>query len=158
MKAMQHWTRIGLLGATLGLSAGSLACKDTDGGPFPAAPAPNAKDFKSGKTQGDSLEPTAAPTPVTADLIFSTRCATCHGQDGKGDGPAAQALNPKPRNYSDPEWQKSVTDAQIKKTIVEGGAAVGKSPLMAPNADLADKPVVLDELVKIVRGFAPKPG
>ncbi|MEY4577848.1 MAG: hypothetical protein RL701_2551 [Pseudomonadota bacterium] len=158
MNAMQQWTRIGLLGAAIGLSAGSLACNDSAGGPLPAAPAANAKDFKAGKTQGDGIEPTAPPTPVTADLIFSTRCATCHGQDGKGDGPAAKALNPKPRDYSDAAWQKSVTDAQIKKTIVEGGASVGKSPLMAPNADLADKPVVLDELVKIVRGFAPKPG
>jgi hypothetical protein len=68
-----------------------------------------------------------------------------------------RALNERPRNYADPVWQSSVTDAQIKKVIIEGGAAVGKSSLMAPNADLADKPVVLDELVKIVRGFG-QPG
>lgn len=107
----------------------------------------------NGKAPGDSLALTSDSAPMTADQVFSTRCATCHGYSGKGDGPGARALNPKPRNYTDPNWQKSVTDEQIKKTIVEGGPAVGKSSLMAPNADLADHPVVLDGLVKIVRGF-----
>jgi hypothetical protein len=130
------------------------ACKDHGGGPIPVAPVAEEKDF--GKdTQGSALTPNGAPpTPITAELIFSTRCSTCHGTTGHGDGPAAQALNPKPRNYTDPAWQKSVTDEQIKKTIVEGGAAVGKSPLMVPNPDLADKPVVVDGLVKIIRGFS----
>jgi mono/diheme cytochrome c family protein len=101
---------------------------------------------------------TAAPPaePLTAEGVFKTRCSTCHGESGHGDGPAAVALNPKPRNYTDPEWQKTVTDDQLKKTIVGGGAAVGKSPLMVPNPDLADKPDVVEGLVKIIRGFAPK--
>ncbi|HET6344418.1 MAG TPA: cytochrome c, partial [Myxococcota bacterium] len=60
---------------------------------------------------------------------------------------------PKPRNYSDAAWQASITDEQLKKTIVEGGAAVGKSMMMPPNPDLRDKPQVVDELVKIIRGF-----
>jgi hypothetical protein len=78
----------------------------------------------------------------------------CHGETGKGDGAAAAALNPKPRNYTDAEWQKSVTDDQIKKTITGGGASVGKSPIMPAQPDLASKPEVLDGLVKIIRGFA----
>ena len=99
--------------------------------------------------------PSAAPVPLTADHVFTTRCATCHGLHGRGDGPAAQALKPKPpRDYSTPAWQKSVTDAQIKKAIIEGGPAIGKSSLMGPNEDLADKPEVLDGLVAIIRGFS----
>ena len=77
----------------------------------------------------------------------------CHGEDGKGDGPASAALNPKPRNYTDHEWQKSVSDEQIKKTITGGGASMGKSPLMPAQPDLAAKPETLDGLVKIIRGF-----
>jgi mono/diheme cytochrome c family protein len=106
--------------------------------------------------------PTPAPTappppaaPLTAEGVFKTRCSTCHGEGGHGDGPASVALNPKPRNYTDPEWQKSVTDEQLKKTIVGGGAAVGKSPLMVPNPDLAGNEEVLNGLVKIIRAFAP---
>ena len=99
---------------------------------------------------------TASAEPLTAESVFKTRCSTCHGEGGHGDGPADVALNPKPRNYTDGEWQKSVTDDQLKKTIVGGGIAVGKSPLMVPNPDLADKPDVVEGLVKIIRGFPPK--
>lgn len=103
----------------------------------------------------------AAPAPAAqanpaaeARKLFSTRCAVCHGTDGTGSGPGAAALTPKPRNYTDAEWQKTVTDEEIRKTILLGGAAVGKSPAMPPAPDLKNKPEVLDALVKHVRSFA----
>lgn len=95
---------------------------------------------------------------VTADLaagrkIFEERCVACHGKGGHGDGPGAASLNPKPRNYTDKKWQKSVTDAELRKVILGGGAAVGKNPLMPPNPDLKKKPEVVEGLVKIIRQF-----
>lgn len=84
---------------------------------------------------------------------FVARCASCHGMAGKGDGPGAAALNPKPRNYTDKEWQKSVTDEQIANTVMYGGAAVGKSPIMPSHPDLQSKPEMVAALVKVVRGF-----
>jgi hypothetical protein len=77
----------------------------------------------------------------------------CHGDHGAGDGPGAAAIVPKPRAFADPEWQSSVTDEHIKKIIVEGGAAVGKSPAMPPNPDLKAKDDVVSALVKVVRDF-----
>lgn len=100
--------------------------------------------------------PAAAPPPEAvkeADEIFAARCTTCHGAKGRGDGPSAATLSPKPRNYSDKDWQKSVTDAQIEKIIVVGGAAVGKSVIMPPNPDLADKPQVVAALRQKIREF-----
>lgn len=91
-----------------------------------------------------------------AKEMFDQRCAPCHGASGKGDGPGAVALNPKPRNYTDAAWQKGVTDEQLRKTIVMGGAAVGKSPIMPGSPDLESKPEVVNGLVKIVRDFGPK--
>ncbi|HPF69474.1 MAG TPA: c-type cytochrome [Candidatus Krumholzibacteria bacterium] len=85
--------------------------------------------------------------------IFQTRCATCHGQFGRGDGPGAAALNPKPQNYADTAWQAKVTDAEIEKAIVYGGTAVGRSAQMVPNPDLADKPGVVAALREMVRSF-----
>jgi len=38
--------------------------------------------------------------------LFAQNCATCHGNEGKGDGPAGQALNPKPRNLVEGPWKK----------------------------------------------------
>lgn len=100
----------------------------------------------------------AAPAedPAAAAKKKFKECVVCHGEDGKGDGPGAAALNPKPRNYTDPKWQDSITDDQIAKTIVQGGAAVGKSPAMPPHPELKKKPEVVAELVKIIRGFKGK--
>jgi cytochrome c553 len=99
---------------------------------------------------------TAATGPSAADearTTFDTICAVCHGKDGRGDGPGAASLNPKPRNYTDKAWQASVTDDQIAKTILMGGAAVGKSPVMPAQPQLKEKPAVVTELIKIIRGF-----
>jgi len=83
--------------------------------------------------------------------IFDSRCSACHGAQGHGDGPGAAALNPKPINFHNANWQKSVTDAQIAKAIVYGGSAVGLSNQMASNPDLEDEPEVVKALVAHVR-------
>ncbi len=57
-------------------------------------------------------------------------CASCHGMSGKGDGVAAAALNPKPRDLSSAEYVSTLADDYIFKVIKEGGASVDKSPLM----------------------------
>ncbi len=95
----------------------------------------------------------AAPAGVDAKTLFDQRCASCHGTSGKGDGPAAASLTPKPRDYTDKEWQAKVTDDEIKKIIVSGGLAVGKSPIMPPQPDLQNKPAELDALVAYIRSF-----
>ena len=88
-----------------------------------------------------------------AKAIAQSRCASCHGSGGKGDGPNATTLAVKPRDLSAKEWQKSVSDSQIHAIIVKGGGGVGKSILMPPNPDLESKPEVVDALVKLVRGY-----
>lgn len=120
---------------------GSKSSQPTDQSDTSEAPAPKAPE-----------QPTQSPADE-ARTTFNTVCSTCHGADGKGDGPASASLNPKPRNYTDKAWQGSVTDDQIKKTILMGGAAVGKSPIMPAQPQLRDKPEVVDELVKIIRAF-----
>ena len=118
------------------------------------------------KPEGGTSESQAAPTATSSTAagggeeeakdLFKTRCVPCHGDQGKGNGPGAAALNPKPRNYTDATWQASVTDEQLKKTIVGGGAAVGKSPNMPANPDLEGKDAELNGLVAIIRGFKGK--
>jgi len=106
-----------------------------------------------------------APAPASAEEIpaaaveeakgvFTMRCATCHGAEGRGDGAAAIAMDPKPRSFADAEWQKTITDEHIEQIIVGGGPAVGKSALMPPNPDLAGKPDVVKALTKMVRDLA----
>jgi mono/diheme cytochrome c family protein len=120
-----------------------------------------------GTTPGTSTSDAAAAPAVDADAavaitpaareqaqqIFATRCTACHGPEGRGDGPGAAAMDPKPRNYHDAEWQRTVTDKEIEAAIVYGGSAVGRSPLMVANPDLGSKPAVVSALREIVRNF-----
>ncbi len=98
-------------------------------------------------------EPVVEDPAVTAKSLFRSRCSVCHGQSGHGDGPGGAVLTPKPRVFADATWQASVKDEQLREIIVKGGAAVGKSPGMPSNPDLAAKPEVVAELIKLVRGF-----
>lgn len=112
---------------------------------------PEGEEAKPEAAEGDAK---AGPITEEAKEVYAQRCATCHGADGQGDGAASAALNPKPRNYHDAEWQKSVTDQYLADIIVKGGAGVGKSAMMPPNPDLADKPEVVNGLVGLIRSFA----
>ena len=103
--------------------------------------------------KSEQAPPADSPGVQEARQTFKTLCSTCHGESGKGDGIAAANLNPKPRNYTDKQWQASVTDDQIRQIILNGGAAVGKSPVMPASPQFKDKPEVVDELVRIVRSF-----
>jgi mono/diheme cytochrome c family protein len=93
----------------------------------------------------------SASVRAEAEEIFNTRCQTCHGPEGAGDGPGAAGLTPKPRNFQDPAFQDSVSDEHIGNIIQYGGAAVGKSPTMPGNPDLMSQPELVKELVTVVR-------
>lgn len=101
-----------------------------------------------------------APSPADqsgADL-FAGRCASCHGTTGAGDGPAAAAQNPKPRDLRPAVWQDAVNDDYLSRVIVGGGAAVQKTATMPPQPDLAEHPEALARLVAHVRTLrAPAP-
>jgi Cytochrome c len=93
---------------------------------------------------------------ATAMSLFGDRCAVCHGANGDGNGPGASNLSPKPRDFRNPKWQRSVSDAEITKAIVYGGPAVGLSSAMSANPDLETQPSVVAALVEHIRGLGKK--
>jgi mono/diheme cytochrome c family protein len=97
---------------------------------------------------------TASAGNVTAKAteIYQQRCVACHGEKGLGDGPASAGLTPRPRAFSDHDWQQSVDDAYIQQIIQFGGTAVGKSAAMPGNPDLKDEAIVI-ALKDVVRKF-----
>lgn len=40
------------------------------------------------------------PFLKTGSSLFKTDCASCHGESGKGNGPASMAFNPRPANLT----------------------------------------------------------
>ncbi|MCA9640141.1 MAG: hypothetical protein H6718_07030 [Polyangiaceae bacterium] len=88
-----------------------------------------------------------------AQDVWKNRCAECHGQFGHGDGPTAHTLKVKPRNFTDPEWQKGEKDDELEAVILLGGSAMGYSSEMPPNPDLNKHPNVAPLLVKKIRSL-----
>jgi mono/diheme cytochrome c family protein len=55
--------------------------------------------------------------------VAQLNCAPCHGPKGKGDGPAAVALNPKPADWTAAPVQ-SETDGELFWKISSGRGAM----------------------------------
>ena len=53
--------------------------------------------------------------------LFIQQCTSCHGLEGKGNGPASSALNPHPRNFTSTEgWINGRKATMVFKTLKEG--------------------------------------
>ncbi|MGK5095298.1 cytochrome c [Deltaproteobacteria bacterium TL4] len=66
-----------------------------------------------------------AQTPesvVRGSLVFNENCVSCHGKEGRGDGPAAAGFNPKPANLL--EMAKTRADGELAWRITNGFSAM----------------------------------
>jgi mono/diheme cytochrome c family protein len=95
-----------------------------------------------------------AEPSANAPAVYLARCAACHGASGAGDGVAAGSMQPPPRDFRDPLWQRSISDAQLREVIVSGGTARGLSANMPAHPDLPKRE--LAALVRFVRSRAQK--
>lgn len=62
-------------------------------------------------------------------VIYKEYCSQCHGATGKGDGPAASGLDPKPAIHANIPFEKLPME-YLYNVINHGGPAIGKSPNM----------------------------
>ena len=72
----------------------------------------------------------AAQDKAEGKKLYVTYCSGCHGETGKGDGPAAVSLPVKPANHTDGTAMNQIPDKILSEIISKGGQAVGKSPFM----------------------------
>lgn len=91
-----------------------------------------------------------AAEPRKGPEIYAERCAACHGDGGAGDGPAAAALEPRPRNFRDASFWTNRTDDQLRQIVRDGKPGT----LMSPFKDVLS-PAEIDAVVAYVRSFAP---
>lgn len=99
----------------------------------------------------DSLESPPAYALVSAlrqDTVapsaFKRQCVPCHGEKGKGDGPAAVAFNPPPANLTDPERIGKLTDAELREILTKGEK-------LMPAFGTVLKPAEIDSLIPYLR-------
>jgi mono/diheme cytochrome c family protein len=111
------WTSIG----SLLLLFLSVACSKRPN-PVPGEPLLNALRAEGG---GAAL----SFTERRGKRLFLQYCATCHGDEGHGDGQNASNLKPPPPDLT---VSRNVDAVNIKRVITEGSAAIGRSPLSPP--------------------------
>lgn len=80
-----------------------------------------------GQPIGNAPEKADAATLARGKLIFNDVCATCHGKDGRGDGPLAGNLETLPRDFTEGIFKNRSTatgqlptDYDIFKNVTEG--------------------------------------
>ena len=106
---------------------------------------------KKSEGQGSAAPSAPAATAgVSGETVYNEKgCVTCHGAQGKGDGPVGAALKPKPRNFADAAWKNGTDLASVIKSINNGIAGSGMAPY---------KGVLTDEEIKAVAEHVRKLG
>jgi mono/diheme cytochrome c family protein len=98
------------------------------------------------------LRPDRLSAAEETAALFTELCSVCHGVDGKGDGPSAQGLEPKPADFTNCKTMAKDSDDVLFKIIKGGGQSVGRSTVMPSWGDsLSDQQI--GELVKFVRAL-----
>lgn len=78
------------------------------------------------------------PFPATPEniakgkVIFEGKgtCFTCHGMEGKGDGPAAVGLDPSPRNFANAAFQAVRSDGELMYVLKNGSPGTAMMPMV----------------------------
>ncbi|MEX0837626.1 MAG: cytochrome C oxidase subunit IV family protein [Gemmatimonadota bacterium] len=114
----------------------------------------------AGHAEGEAVEEAvevveAEPGVFNAQAQYNLACATCHGQQGMGDGAAAAALNPPPADFTTPEFWAERDRDRIYTVIHDGAAAVGGSPLMVAWQNTYSNEQI-EALTDYVMGFQPE--
>jgi mono/diheme cytochrome c family protein len=62
----------------------------------------------------------AVPAAAQGQQVFNDHCAMCHGQDGRGNGPASAAFHPKPKDFHLPSFWQGNVKKKITDTVENG--------------------------------------
>ncbi len=86
-------------------------------------------------------------------LFITTGCNVCHGNEGRGDGPVARNLKPKPRDFADlAGYKRGPGLTQIEETIEKGLNSSGGIMPAFPNLKPEDRRL----LALFVQSLQPK--
>lgn len=112
------------------------------------------------KVYADIVWPPGSDLPANAPLgqqVYARHCQVCHGPDGRGNGPAAPSLVPRPRDFTAGQFKYKSTaagqppsDADLRRTVLEGLNASA----MPYWKDLLDD-AEIDAVMQYVKDFSP---
>ena len=80
------------------------------------------------RAYGIRIAPRVAPDPARGEALFAANCAACHGAQGRGDGPAAKDLDPKPADFHDAARMAERSVYGLYNAITLGVAGTSMAP------------------------------
>jgi mono/diheme cytochrome c family protein len=104
----------------------------------------------------DSSAQSQAQNKAEGKKLYETYCVTCHGDKGKGNGPAAQSLPVKPADHTNGAVMNPLSDQFLLDIISKGGGAVGKSTFMPAWGSALNEKQIKD-IVAHLRSIAEPP-
>ncbi len=84
-----------------------------------------------------TLSAAGAARAATPAENWENNCASCHGEDGKGQTKQGKKL--KLRDYTDPKVQAEFKDEDMLKAILEGITEKGKERMKAYKDELTEE-------------------
>jgi mono/diheme cytochrome c family protein len=101
------------------------------------------------------------PDEPIGRLVFARRCAVCHGPDGRGNGPAASSMIPRPRDFTQGlfKYKSTIrseppTDDDLRR-VVERGLQASAMPSFQDLLSDAEIGAVVDEVKRLAVISAP---
>ncbi len=133
------------VGMTVAQAGAGGAAADMSNNPTPWISSPEFVEYGKGK--------------------YKVNCSVCHGDGGKGDGPAGASLNPKPRDLVEGKWKKSGSAKDLFTAVRDGLPGTMMAPFkhipvvdrwaivhfirsISKNAKPDDKPADLEKFAK----------
>lgn len=104
-----------------------------------------------------STSAAAAPS-VTGRAVYDAHCVECHGSGGRGDGPAALTLMPRPRDFTSGRYKirstetgSLPTDADLMRSVKRGlpGSAMPGWEGILPETDIVS-------VVQYIKSLSPR--
>jgi len=92
-----------------------------------------------------------ADQPSRGKEVYELRCMPCHGTSGAGDGPAAAAIVPPPRNFRNADFWRGRSMAQLRLVVKQGRPGT----LMAPFEGVLSE-AEIDDVVAYIQSFRPQ--
>ncbi len=114
---------------------------------------PHGKDPWPAPEEAKKLKnpvPATEASVAAGKALFLDRCAQCHGEQGKGDGPDAPLYSVKAADFTDAHMMEEMTDGEIFWKISEG-----RRPMPSFKKQLTEEQRW--QLVNFLRTLAPKP-
>ncbi len=104
----------------------------------------------------DNKTPIAGTDPDQGAHWFSFYCVHCHGWSGKGDGPTAATLDPRPRNLTNGKYANYLGNLDLYAVIKGGGKARNLSEAMPPWGNILQDQDIWN-VVSFIRTLSDKP-